>query len=77
MYVVYFKTNRNFIHEFPNMSHYVRELYSIPGAATRMHIVALLNWVMHETFQQIFYNADHATPAVDGSISGIMSSMRT
>jgi glutathionyl-hydroquinone reductase len=32
VYVVYFKTNRNFIHEFPNMSNYVKDLYSNPGA---------------------------------------------
>ena len=31
VYVVYFKTNRNFIHEFPNMSNYVKDLYSNPG----------------------------------------------
>jgi len=28
---VYFKTNRNFIKEFPNMSSYVKDLYSNPG----------------------------------------------
>ena len=32
VYVVYFKTNRNFIHEFPNMGNYVKDLYSNPGA---------------------------------------------
>ena len=31
VYVVYFKCNRNFIHEFPHMSDYTKELYSIPG----------------------------------------------
>jgi len=31
VYVVYFKTNRNFIKEFPNMSSYVKDLYSNPG----------------------------------------------
>ena len=31
IYVVYFKTNRNFIHEFPNMSNYVKELYQTKG----------------------------------------------
>ena len=30
-YVVNFKTNRNAIHEFPNMSNYVKELFQTPG----------------------------------------------
>ena len=34
VYVVYFKTNRNFIKEFPNMSNYVKDLYSNPGACS-------------------------------------------
>ena len=34
VYVVYFKTNRNFIHQFPNMSDYVKDLYSNPGACS-------------------------------------------
>ena len=28
---VYFKCNRNFINQMPNLKNYVRELYSIPG----------------------------------------------
>jgi putative glutathione S-transferase len=37
VYVVYFKTNRNFIREMPNVKNYVRELYQIPGVCqTRM-----------------------------------------
>ena len=31
VYVVYFKTNRNFIREMPNLKNYVRELYQTPG----------------------------------------------
>jgi len=31
VYVVYFKTNRTFIHEFPNLSNYVRDIYQTPG----------------------------------------------
>jgi putative glutathione S-transferase len=31
VYVVYFKTNRNFIREMPNTMNYVRELYQMPG----------------------------------------------
>jgi glutathionyl-hydroquinone reductase len=29
--VVYFKTNKKFIHEYQNMREYVKELYSMPG----------------------------------------------
>jgi len=31
VYVVYFKTNKKFIHQYPNMSNYVREIYQTPG----------------------------------------------
>ena len=31
MYVVYFKTNKKFIHEYPNLSNYVKDLYQTPG----------------------------------------------
>eukprot|EP00667_Euglena_gracilis_P013883 EG_transcript_14349 len=31
VYVVYFKTNRNFIHQFPALSNYVRDIYQTPG----------------------------------------------
>lgn len=31
IYVVYFKTNRQFIHEYPRLREYVRELYQTPG----------------------------------------------
>lgn len=31
VYVVYFKTNRKFIHEYPNLRNYVRELHQTPG----------------------------------------------
>lgn len=30
VYVVYFKTNQKFIHQYPNMREYVKELYQIP-----------------------------------------------
>ncbi|CAL5229131.1 g12399 [Coccomyxa viridis] len=38
VYVAYFKCNRNFIHEMPNLRNYVRELYSIPGIARCVNI---------------------------------------
>lgn len=38
VYVVYFKTNRNFIHEFPNMSNYVRDLFSNPAIGTSVNM---------------------------------------
>lgn len=31
VYVVYFKTNKRAIHEYPNLSNYVRDLYQMPG----------------------------------------------
>ncbi|KAK9841321.1 hypothetical protein WJX74_003883 [Apatococcus lobatus] len=38
VYVVYFKCNRNFIHEFPHMSNYTKELYNIPGIQKAVNI---------------------------------------
>ena len=32
VYVVYFKCNRNFIHQMPNVANYVRDMYQTPGA---------------------------------------------
>lgn len=31
VYVVYFKTNRKCVREYPNLSNYVRDLYQTPG----------------------------------------------
>lgn len=31
VYVVYFKTNKKFIQQYPHMAEYVKELYSTPG----------------------------------------------
>lgn len=31
VYVVYFKTNKKFIHQYPNMKNYVQELYNMEG----------------------------------------------
>ena len=31
--MVYFKTIRNFIHEFPNLANYTRDVYQTPGVA--------------------------------------------
>ena len=31
VYVVYFKTNKRFIHQYPNLSNYTRDLYQTPG----------------------------------------------
>jgi hypothetical protein len=33
VYVVYFKCNKQFIREYPNISNYVREVYQMPGAS--------------------------------------------
>ena len=35
---VYFKCNRNFINQMPNLKNYVRELYSIPGIQRAVNI---------------------------------------
>jgi putative glutathione S-transferase len=32
VYVVYFKCNRNFVHQMPNVANYVRDMYQTPGA---------------------------------------------
>lgn len=31
IYVVYFKTNKKFIHEYPALASYVRDLFQTPG----------------------------------------------
>lgn len=33
VYVVYFKTNKRCIREYPNLFNYVKEVYQMPGAA--------------------------------------------
>lgn len=38
VYVSYFKTNRNFIHEMPNTARFVKELYAIPGIAASVNM---------------------------------------
>lgn len=38
MLQVYFKCNRNFINQMPNLKNYVRELYSIPGIQRAVNI---------------------------------------
>ena len=36
VYVVYFKTNKKFIQQYPHMAEYVKELYSMPGIKVRL-----------------------------------------
>lgn len=55
VYVVYFKCNRNFIHEFPHMSNYTKELYSIPGKLFNVYCsiivaVQIAVWLGMKTF---------------------------
>eukprot|EP00879_Flechtneria_rotunda_P000621 GHRR01000734.1.p1 GENE.GHRR01000734.1~~GHRR01000734.1.p1 ORF type:complete len:399 (+),score=90.37 GHRR01000734.1:149-1345(+) len=38
VYVVYFKTNKQFIHEYPNLREYVKDLYQTPGMAASVNI---------------------------------------
>ena len=42
VYVVYFKTNRRAIHEYPNLANYVRDLYQTPGGESENRIRFLL-----------------------------------
>ena len=42
VYVVYFKTNRNFIREFPNLANYTRDIFQTPGQCRIIAIVTLL-----------------------------------
>jgi hypothetical protein len=46
VYVVYFKTNRNFLHEMPHLRGYVCDLYATPGiaASVNMRCVARGLW---------------------------------
>ena len=39
VYVVYFKTNRGFIHEFPNLRDYVRDVYQTEGESAFRFLV--------------------------------------
>lgn len=50
VYVVYFKCNRNFIHEFPHMSNYTKELYSMPGElfTSMAPTVVIVTWRLAE-----------------------------
>lgn len=38
VYVVYFKTNRRFIHEYPNLREYTRDIYQTPGVAASVNM---------------------------------------
>ncbi|KAK9823109.1 hypothetical protein WJX72_000330 [[Myrmecia] bisecta] len=38
VYVVYFKTNKKFIHEYPNLKNFVREIYQHPGVKESVNI---------------------------------------
>ncbi|GLC40101.1 hypothetical protein PLESTM_000993200 [Pleodorina starrii] len=38
VYVVYFKTNKCFLREYPNIAGYVRDLYGTPGVAAAVHM---------------------------------------
>lgn len=38
VYVVYFKTNRRFIHEYPNLRGYVQDLYQTPGVSASVNM---------------------------------------
>ncbi|GAB4823936.1 hypothetical protein N2152v2_010982 [Parachlorella kessleri] len=38
VYVVYFKTNKRFIHQYPNLCNYTRDLYQTPGVAASVNI---------------------------------------
>jgi hypothetical protein len=41
VYVVYFKTNKKFIHEYPNLREYVRDVYQVRG---RQHQLGTYGW---------------------------------
>lgn len=38
VYVVYFKTNKKFIHEYPNLREYVRDMYQTPGVKNSVNM---------------------------------------
>lgn len=38
VYVVYFKTNKRFIREYPNLCNYTRDMYQTPGVAASVNI---------------------------------------
>lgn len=38
VYVVYFKTNRNFIHELPNLREYTKDVHQTPGVSASVNI---------------------------------------
>jgi glutathionyl-hydroquinone reductase len=38
VYLVCFKTNRRFIHQYPNMREYVKDIYQAPGVAQSVNM---------------------------------------
>lgn len=38
VYVVYFKTNRQFIHQYPNLAGYTSDLFHTPGIAASVNL---------------------------------------
>lgn len=38
MYVVYFKTNRKCLREFPNLFNYTKDVYQFPGVAETVNM---------------------------------------
>jgi glutathionyl-hydroquinone reductase len=38
VYVVYFKTNKKFIHEYPNLKEFTREMFQMPGVHESVNI---------------------------------------
>lgn len=38
VYVVYFKCNKQFIHQYPNMREYVKEVYAMPGVTESINM---------------------------------------
>eukprot|EP00884_Botryococcus_braunii_P005107 jgi/Botrbrau1/14598/Bobra.242_2s0008.1 len=43
VYVVYFKCNKQFLREYPNISNYVREVYQMPGVAASVNMQHIKN----------------------------------
>ncbi|CAL8464887.1 g4422 [Coccomyxa elongata] len=71
VYVVYFKTNKYFIRERPNLRNYVRDLYHIPGIGKGVHMYHIkTHYLTSHPRLNYFAIVPHGETGPDGSGKG-------
>lgn len=71
VYVVYFKTNKYFIRERPNLKNYVRDLYHIPGIGKGVHMYHIkTHYLTSHPRLNYFAIVPHGETGPDGSGKG-------